>query len=341
MTDSFRQETPRGYCRAAFVVFILASSFLTSPARAETFALADGQAMVGAAGAHVTSAEDTLLDIARDNDLGYGQIMAVNDRDLDPWLPGAGHNVVLPNLFLLPDGPRQGIVIDLAAQRLYYFPKDGATVQTYPIGTGAEAGMTPRGTTKVVGKVVNPVWYVPKSIRKEQPDLPGLVRPGPDNPLGAYAFRLGWPSYLIHGTNKPYGIGRNVSHGCIHLYPEDIETLFKEVTIGTPVRVVDDEMRFAWVDGTLYLALAPTHAQITEISENQKVTPSVPEDLQARVAEAAGDQVGRIDWRLVAELGIKRPGMPVAITSGEPMTAPADEDAPPVAEATISAANTP
>ena len=121
--------------------------------------------------------------------------------------------------------------------------------------------------------------------------------------------------------------------------PEDIKMLFGEIPIGTPVRVVDDEMRFAWVDGTLYLALAPTHAQISEISENQKVTPSVPDNLQARVAEAAGDQVGRIDWKLVAELGIKRPGMPVAITTGDPIAAPAPEDAPPLADATISAAN--
>lgn len=343
MNDALRLPMPRGALsrHAAFAFALLASSCLMplSPARAETFPLADGQLMIGAAGSHVTSAQDTLLDVARENDLGYGQIIAVNDRDLDPWLPGEGRNVVLPNLFLLPDGARQGIVIDLAAQRLYYFPKDGQSVETYPIGTGAEAGMTPRGTTKVVGKVVKPVWYVPKSIRKEQPDLPGMVRAGPDNPLGEYAFRLGWPSYLIHGTNKPDGIGRNVSHGCIHLYPEDIEKLFKEVPVGTPVRVIDDEMRFAWVDGTLYLALAPTHAQITEISENQTVTPTVPDNLQARVAEIAGDQVGRVDWRLVAELGIKRPGMPIAITTGEPIPALAVEDAPPEADATVSAAN--
>ena len=165
-------------------------------------------------------------------------------------------------------------------------------MESCPIGAGAEAGMTPRGTTKVVGKVVKPAWYVPKSIRKEQPDLPAMVPAGPDNPLGDYAFRLGWPSYLIHGTNKPYGIGRNVSHGCIHLYPEDIEKLFGEVPIGTPVRVIDDQMRLAWVDGELYLALAPTHAQIDQISQNQPMQPSVPKDLHARVLAAAGDQAG-------------------------------------------------
>ncbi len=297
-----------------------------SGARAESFALSDGQLMVGTPGFHITGADDTLLDVARDNDLGYGQIMAAN-ADLDPWLPGAGHAVVLPNAYLLPPGPRKGIVIDLAAQRLYYFPRGGGTVESYPIGTGAEAGMTPRGTTKVVGKVVKPVWYVPKSIRKEQPNLPGMVPAGPDNPLGDYAFRLGWPSYLIHGTNKPYGVGRNVSHGCIHLYPEDIEKLFHEVPVGTPVRVVDDPIHLAWVDGELYLGVSPNHAQIGEIGRNEKMTPSVPKNLMARVTAAAGDQAGRIDWHAVEEVGLRRPGLPIAITVA-PSVAEIAADAP-------------
>lgn len=319
MNGSFRQATSRGARRAAFAV--LASCLLTSSllaissqaARAETFALAADTEIVGTPGFYVAKTDDTLLDVARDNDLGYAQLMTSN-RDLDPWRPGDGHAVFLPNVYLLPPGPRKGIVIDLLGQRLYYFPPGGKTVESYPIGAGAEAGMTPRGTTKVVGKVVKPAWYVPKSIREEQPDLPAMVPPGPDNPLGEYAFRLGWPSYLIHGTNKPYGIGRNVSHGCIHLYPEDIEKLFHEVPIGTPVRVTDDPMRLAWVDGELYLALAPTHAQIEEISQNQPMRPSVPKDLHARVLAAAGAQANRIDWHAVDEIGRRRPGMPIAIT---------------------------
>jgi len=314
MTGSFRLPTSRGARRAAFAV--LAPSLMAlslSVARAETFPLTADTRIVGAPDFYVAKAGDTLLDVARDNDLGYAQLMTSN-RDMDPWRPGDGHAVFLPNVYLLPPGPRKGIVIDLAGQRLYYFPPDGKTVEAYPIGAGAEAGMTPRGTTKVTGKVVKPAWYVPKSIRKERPELPAMVPPGPDNPLGEYAFRLGWPSYLIHGTNKPYGIGRNVSHGCIHLYPEDIEKLFHEVPIGTPVRVIDDQMRLAWVDGELYLALAPTHAQIDQISENRPMQPSVPKDLHARILAAAGDQADRIDWHAVDEIGLRRPGMPIAIT---------------------------
>jgi L,D-transpeptidase ErfK/SrfK len=319
MTGSFSPGTSRGTRRAAFAVLVssfLMPSFLalsSSLAHAETFPLAADTQIVGTPGFYVAKAGDTLLDVARDNDLGYAQLMTSN-RDLDPWRPGDGHAVFLPNVYLLPSGPRKGIVIDLAGQRLYYFPPDGKAVESYPIGAGAEAGMTPRGTTKVMGKVVKPAWYVPKSIRKEQPDLPGMVPPGPDNPLGEFAFRLGWPSYLIHGTNKPYGIGRNVSHGCIHLYPEDIEKLFHEVRIGTPVRVIDDQMRLAWIDGELYLALAPTHAQIDQISQNQPMQPSVPKDLHARVLAAAGGAAGRIDWHAVDEIGQRRPGMPIAIT---------------------------
>jgi L,D-transpeptidase ErfK/SrfK len=314
MNGSFRQRTSRGTRRAALAV--LAPSLMAlslSAAHAETFALAPDTQIVGTPGFYVAKAGDTLLDVARDNDLGYAQLMTSN-RDMDPWRPGDGHAVFLPNVYLLPPGPRKGIVIDLAAQRLYYFPPGGKTVEAYPIGAGAEAGMTPRGTTKVTGKVVKPAWYVPKSIREEQPDLPAMVPAGPDNPLGEYAFRLGWPSYLIHGTNKPYGIGRNVSHGCIHLYPEDIEKVFREVPIGTPVRVIDDQMRLAWVDGELYLALAPTHAQIDQISLNLPMQPSVPQDLHARILAAAGDKADQIDWHSVDEIGQRRPGMPIAIT---------------------------
>ncbi len=311
MVSDLKTQMPRGGMirRAAFAVLVL----WAPRASAETFPLSDGQMLVGTPGFYIAGTDDTLLDIARDNDLGYGQLMSANN-DLDPWRPGEGHGVVLPNVYLLPPGPRKGIVIDLAAQRLYYFPAGSQSVESYPIGAGAEAGMTPRGTTKVVGKVVKPVWYVPKSIRKEQPDLPGMVPAGPDNPLGEYAFRLGWPSYLIHGTNKPYGVGRNVSHGCIHLYPEDIEKLFHEVPIGTPVRVVDDEIRLGWIGGELYLGISPSHAQIDEISINRPMTPSVPKNLFARVTAAAGDQVNRVDWRAVAEIGLRRPGLPVAIT---------------------------
>lgn len=286
---------------------------LTAGARAATFPLTPQTTLVGETGVYVTQDQDTLLDIARQHDLGFGELMAAN-RAINPWLPGTGRTVTLPGRYLLPPGPRKGIVIDLAALRLFYFPPDGKTVQTFPIGVGAEAGMTPHGTTHVVSKVVHPAWYPPASIRKERPELPAMVPPGPDNPLGDYAVRLGWPSYLIHGTNKPYGVGRNVSHGCIRLYPEDIEKLFSEIRPGTPVRVINDPVHLAWADGELYLSVPPSRAQIDEIDENRPITPEIPADLQARVTAAAGGMAARIDWGAVNLAGELRTGIPIRIT---------------------------
>lgn len=288
-----------------------------SGAAAETFALASGQVLVGSINYYTTQSDDTLLDVARNNDLGYSQLLTANS-ETDPWLPGADREILLPQVYILPAGPRKGIVIDLAAQRLYYFPPDGKTVETYPIGTGDQVGMTPQGTTSIVAKVTHPAWYPPASIRAERSELPVMVPPGPDNPLGDYALRLGWAGYLIHGTNKPYGVGRNVSHGCIRLYPEDIEKLFRKVSVGTAVRVIDEEMRLAWSGGELYLALAPSHAQIDEISQNQPMSTVVPPDLAMRVTQAAGLQAARIDWQMVNWIADKRPGVPIAITETPP-----------------------
>lgn len=296
-------------------VLLLAAALALTPSRAQatSFPLASGQRLVGGVSTYVTREEDTLADIARRNDLGYGQLVVVN-RDIDPWLPGAGKRVTLPSLYLLPDAPRRGIVINLAEQRLYYFPPDGKSVETYPIGVGVEAGMTPLGVTRVVAKDVDPTWHPPASIRAEEPDLPAAVPPGPNNPLGHYALRLGWNNYLIHGTNKPYGIGRNVSHGCIRLYPEDIRRLFAEVATGTPVRVIDEEIRIAWVSNHLYLAVSATKQQMDELAENKRMSLVMPEDLHRRVRAAAGSLISRVVWRLAEHAGLRRPGMPVLIT---------------------------
>jgi L,D-transpeptidase ErfK/SrfK len=282
-------------------------------ANAASFALTPDQQSVGASGDYVTRSEDTLLDVARAHDLGYGQLIAANPG-IDPWLPGPGRRITLPSIYLVPDGPRRGIVINLVEQRLYYFPPDGQTLQTYPIGVGVQGWSTPLGTTHVTSKQVRPSWFVPPSIREEKPELPEVVPPGPDNPLGQYALRLGWPSYLVHGTNKPYGIGRNVTHGCIRLYPEDIERLFNEVAVGTPVRVVEQEIRMAWIEHELYLVAFPNKQQMDELAVNRPMTPAVPAGLLQQVADAAGPQVERVDWRVVDYIARKRSGIPYRIT---------------------------
>lgn len=208
--------------------------------------------------------EDTLSDIARRFNLGYEEIVRANPG-VDPWLPGEGREIVLPTQFVLPNAPREGLVINLPQLRVYYFPKvkDGEPhrVITHPIGIGKVGWSTPEGTTKVTAKLKNPTWYPPASVRKEHREagdpLPAKVPPGPDNPLGAHMMRLGWPSYLIHGTNKPYGVGLRSSHGCIRFYPEDIAELFDKIPVGTKVTVVNQPFVFGWHKDALYVQAFP------------------------------------------------------------------------------------
>jgi L,D-transpeptidase ErfK/SrfK len=296
------------------IAAVAAAMMCAAPfAVAREFPLAPGQAAVGDIGDYVTQYKDTLLDVARNNDLGYTQLVMAN-RGVDPWIPGKDKKIVLPQFYLLPEGPRRGIVLNLPEQRVFYFPPGGKTVETYPIGAGVQGWITPTGTTRIVAKKVHPGWSPPPSIRKERPELPAYVPPGPDNPMGDLAMALGWPSYYLHGTNKPYGVGRNVSHGCIHFYPEDIERLFHEVAVGTPVRVIEEEVVTGWIRDRLYVAVFPTKEQVDQIDIEQPMPRIMPPDLVERVKAAAGAQVDRVDWSLVTRLGLERNGIPTAVT---------------------------
>jgi L,D-transpeptidase ErfK/SrfK len=224
----------------------------------------DRDSVVGEMQATEARAEDTLSDIARRFNIGYEEIVRANPT-VDPWLPRAGTRIVLPTQFVLPDGPRSGIVINLAALRMYYFPprKKGElqTVVTHPIGIGRVGWITPLGSTKVTSKRENPFWNPPESVRREHAadgdPLPARVPPGPDNPLGKYAMNLGWPRYLIHGTNQPYGVGIRASHGCIRMYPEDIAALYGDIPIGTKVTVVNQPMLYGRRGEQIYLQSFP------------------------------------------------------------------------------------
>ena len=190
--------------------------------------------------------EDTLSDLARAYDQGYTEMRLANP-DVDPWLPGDGAEVVVPNLYVIPDAPRQGIVVNVPEMRLYVFQRARKNrtgqVMTFPISIGRQNWTTPKGHMKIVSKVKDPAWYPPQSIREEHAAagdiLPRIVPAGPDNPLGQHALRLSAEGYLIHGTNKPYGIGMRVTHGCIRMYPKDVATVFQEVKVGTLVQVVN------------------------------------------------------------------------------------------------------
>lgn len=228
---------------------------------------AEGNDLIGAMREIQTREQDTLAELARRHNLGYRELLLANP-EVDPWLPGEGTTVRLPTRFVLPDAPREGLVLNISEMRLYFYPPKGSPyagkVITYPLGIGREGWDTPLGTTRVVRTAERPTWYVPESIRKERAEegeeLPRKVPPGPDNPLGEYALYLGFPSYLIHGTNKPAGIGMRVSSGCIRLYPEDIAALYSMVGPGTPVRIIDQPYKAGWQDGTLYVEAHPPDA---------------------------------------------------------------------------------
>lgn len=268
--------------------------------------------IIGSVQTHTTVYEDSLVDLARKHGLGYTEIVSANP-ELDAWVPGADKKVVLPKAHILPAAPREGIVINLADQRLYFFREDGKTVDSVPLGIGNNGWDTPKGTTKVVRKKKNPTWYVPQSVRKEDPELPAIVRPGPDNPLGSHAVYLGWPAYLFHGTNKPYGVGRRVSHGCVRLYPEDIARLFGDIKVGTLVTVVDQPMKVTKMDGQLWLEIHPTQLQADEVEQTGTHTPSKPAEFEFLLTSAAGDDANRIDWEKAKRAALERRGIPIAV----------------------------
>jgi L,D-transpeptidase ErfK/SrfK len=223
---------------------------------------APGSNIVGHIQTVTVNAQNTLLDVARHFDLGYEEITAANPG-VSVWLPGAGTTIVIPTEFILPPKPWSGIVINIAQRRLYYFPKPAAhaprQIITYPIGIARPGWATPLGQTRIIGKFKDPSWIVPKSILEEQlregePRFPAYFPPGPRNPMGMLAMETGFAKIFIHGTNRPWGVGLRSSHGCLHLYPEDAADLFPRVTIGTPVRVIDEPYLVGKRDGMLYVS---------------------------------------------------------------------------------------
>ena len=270
-----------------FIALII--GFLCSSAHATTFELEDETTRVVGHNLIVYSQkEDTLLDIGRAFDVGYNEIVNANPK-VDPWLPGENTPVFIPNRFILPEAPHVGIVINLAEMRLYYYPKPAKNqrqqVITHPIGVGREGWTTPTGKTKITQKVKNPTWTPPDSILAEHLEkgdpLPKVVPAGPNNPLGAYKMNLGIAGYLLHGTNKPFGVGMRVSHGCIRLFPEDIEHLFGIVAVNTPVEILYQPDKAALLNNQLYLEAHPTQEDIDTRAGNN-MTPMVAAILKAQ-----------------------------------------------------------
>ena len=225
---------------------------------------AAGGDLIGALQLEMASHSETLLDMARRYDVGQEEIRLANP-EIDRWLPDEGAPVTIPSHYVLPDAPRRGLVLNLPEMRIYHFSgsADGGPtmVDTYPVSVGRMDWKTPLGETRIVRKQRDPSWHPPESVKREAEvegeSVPDVVPPGPDNPLGAYALRLGLPGYLIHGTNKPYGVGMRVTHGCVRLLPEDIEELFGRVNVGTRVQIVNQPVKTGWHDGVLYVEVHP------------------------------------------------------------------------------------
>ncbi|MBF0624136.1 MAG: L,D-transpeptidase family protein [Magnetococcales bacterium] len=271
-----------------------------------------GREMAG----YLIQGKETLLQVALAYDLGYNEIELANPG-VDPWVPPAGALIRLPFLRIYPVPPSGNskdpeLVINLPEMRLYFRRPDGL-VESYPVGVGREGFDTPKAITRVRGKKAYPSWYPPASVRQEDPSWPAVVPPGPENPLGTHAIYLTLESYLIHGTNKPYGVGRRVSHGCIRLYPADIIHLFKEVKPGLLVRIIDQPAKAGWHNnGMLYLEIHPPMTQ-----EGRKQLPRQTVDEVERALKRRRGQIVDMDWKLVDRMvknadGIPRPvGWPV------------------------------
>jgi len=264
-----------------------------------------GDSVVGEDQTVETVYEDTLYDLARTYGLGSEELIRVNPG-IDPWLPGAGKKIIVPGRHILPPGPREGIVVNLPEHRLYYYPKPKRggprVVITYPVSIGKMDWHTPLGLTQVMAKQKDPTWYPPESVRKEHlkdgDPLPASVPPGPNNPLGQFALRLaaGKGTYLIHGTNNPIAVGLPVTHGCIRMYPEDVAALFPMIAVGTSVRLINDPVKVAWIDGELLLeAHPPVDAQ------GQSFEPNL-DQFSELLQVAVGDSTLAIHWDYAREV---------------------------------------
>jgi L,D-transpeptidase ErfK/SrfK len=297
----------------------------------------NGDSVIGTVTTAIAEREDTLLDIGRRYGIGYEEIIVANPG-VDPWLPGEGTEVLIPSRFVLPDVPHEGIVVNLPEHRLYYFPParrgERRMVRTYPISVGKMDWKTPLGVTRIASKQERPNWYPPKSVRLEHEEkgdpLPPFIPPGPDNPLGEYAMRLGIPggSYLIHGTNRPAGVGMQVTHGCIRMYPEDIADFFTMIPVNTKVNLVDQTTKVGWYRGTLFIE---RQAPLEGTDDPRDTDPA---EMTRLIDAALVGHHADVDWDGAQRAFAQATSVPVPVgreTFMPPVTPAAAAESPPIA----------
>ncbi|MBK5931948.1 hypothetical protein CCR82_15770 [Halochromatium salexigens] len=296
------RASPRRWHRLAGAIALVGLGLLAiTTAQATVYRLVDtSDSVIGTPFYVKARKEHTLLDIGRHHGLGVDEMKQANP-EIDMWLPGAGTAVLVPDRHVLPDAPRTGIVLNLAERRMYYY-RSATEIETFSIGIGRDGWETPTGSYRIIEKTENPSWTPPASIRaeyaKQGKTLPAVVPAGPDNPLGDYRLRLSNPSYLIHGTNKPWGVGMPVSSGCTRMFPEDIEHLFGQVAVGTQVTIVDQPYKVGWLGEQLFL----------EVSRAEGSAPRpVEEIIPPSIANAEGVV---IDWDEVRRVQQDNTGFP-------------------------------
>lgn len=288
---------------------------------------ATADTVIGSVRQYSPTQGDTFLDLARFYGLGYNELEQANPG-IDPWIPGIKvKTVVLPTAWVLPQVPYQGVVVNIPEMRLYYFHprRDGGPqkVTTYPVGLGRDEWRTPRGKFKVQGKTVNPTWVIPDSIReehiRERGDHRTMIEGGaPDNPLGKYRLELTMPGYRIHGTDIPWGVGMQVSHGCVRLYPEDIEALFPIIPVGTPGEFIYQPVKIGARDGRIYAEVAP---------DIYALTPGMFNEARRILTELGWQDL--VDWTKVEQVVQAQNGVPTDITlGGRPVAPPAGGQLP-------------
>jgi L,D-transpeptidase ErfK/SrfK len=311
----------RNSIKSILVTLMVASNAHAATILLQPSGIGASQSVVGEVQLIVAKYEDTLSDLGRRYGIGYEEMIAANPG-VDPWLPGEGTRVVVPSQFILPDAPREGIVINLPEHRLYYFPptKVGQpqTVVTYPISVGKMDWNTPLGLTRIVDKRVKPTWTPPESVHRERaedgrPPLPRVVPPGPDNPLGEYAMRLAIPggAYLIHGTNKPIAVGMPVTHGCIRMFPEDIEEFFKMVPVNTRVRILHQPYKAGFIGDQLYMEVHPP------LTGHEDPDATSLTNITRVLVAATQDRNIQINWSQAELIFKKASGVPEALRSAD------------------------
>ncbi len=294
----------------------LVSWSLRAVEAAGPFRLPPGDDVFGVLRDHVVADDgETLAGLAVRWGLGYNEMTEANEG-VDPWYPGKGRSLVIPTSWILPDisayrGPAaEGariIVLNLAELRLYVIVNEAGrrSVSTFPVGIGREGYDTPLGRFTITEKLKDPPWIIPPSFRDEYRELPDIVPPGPDNPLGRYALRLSDPLYLIHGTNKPLGVGRRVSHGCIRMYPEDIERLYGMTGVGDEVIILYQPVKVGLRGTTPYIEVHRDYLH------NREPFQEAVDLLRRR------GLLGRIDPGILYPAILEKRGIPVRLTSPE------------------------